>query len=110
MRELNENKYDSAQTSLNKALKIAKQNGMLPEQWLASCLLSEIAFEYKDFESSFVHSQNALEGLKKISEKIVDSEKLQKYYTDKRIIKLLGRLKSLKAILSKKRVAAIGSP
>ncbi|MEE9443119.1 MAG: serine/threonine-protein kinase [candidate division Zixibacteria bacterium] len=110
MCEFNEKKHDAAQASLNKALKIAKHNGMLPEQWQASCLLSEIAFELKDFEDSFVHSQNALDGLKKISKNIVDTGKLQKYYTDKRIIKLLGRLKSLKSVLSNKKGAAIGSP
>ncbi|MFH1700418.1 MAG: serine/threonine-protein kinase [Candidatus Zixiibacteriota bacterium] len=110
MCEFSERKLDIAKLSLNKALKIAQKNGMLPEQWQASCLLSEITFELKEFEDSFVHSQNALEVLKKISEKIVDSEKLQKYYTDKRIIKLLGRLKSLKVVLGNRKGAANGGP
>ena len=91
---------------LRKASNIAQKSGLIPEQWQASCYISEIAFDQKDFETSFKYAQSTLNSLKKITDKLTNQEHLQKYYSDQRIIQLLGRIKSLKAVLNKKRGAA----
>ena len=100
----------TARSHFEKALQMAAGNNLLPEKWQAACLLSEMAFGEGDFEMSFEYARQATETLKSISEQLSRQDRMQKYYSDKRIISLLGRTKSLKAVLGQKKGVAVGDP
>lgn len=91
-----------ARSCLENALRLASQNKLLPEQWRASCYISELAYAEKDFEQSFKYARMTITILKSIAAHVKDSERMQRLYSDKRVISLLGRIKSLQAVLGKK--------
>lgn len=93
---------EKAKDYLNRATHLASQTRLLPEQWQASYYISELAYMAKDFESSFKHARTTITILKSIAANVKDTEKMQRLYSDKRIISLLGRIKSLQAVLGKK--------
>ncbi|MCP4570054.1 MAG: serine/threonine protein kinase [FCB group bacterium] len=89
-----------------KALKQAQALSLLPEQWQASALISEIMFAEREYEISFRHALKAAEILKTIASRMGESEKLAGFYNDRRIVDLLGRIKSLKEIIANKKGVA----
>jgi tetratricopeptide (TPR) repeat protein len=96
---------EKAMDCLGKAADKASQRKLLPEHWQAAAELSEIAFERKDFEQSFAYARQATESLKKIAGKIRNSDRLGRFYNHKKIVHLLGRIKSLQSVLSKTKKA-----
>jgi len=88
----------------------ARKVNLLPEQWQALAFLSEMAFKAKDFEAAFTNARQATETLKKIAGHIKEKERLVHFYNDRRVVALLGRIKSLQTILSKTKGAAVGGP
>jgi serine/threonine protein kinase/Tfp pilus assembly protein PilF len=93
-----------------KTIILAGKLNLLPEQWQALAFLSELRFMAKDFEASFKYARRASDCLRKAASHIKDSNRLGRLYNDQRIIALLGRIKSLQAIMSKKEGAAVSSP
>jgi len=92
------------------AMERAGSKGLMPEQWLAGCTLSEIYFAGNDFELSFRYAKQATEIIKKIATHLEGGERLGRFYNDERIRSLLGRIKSLQSVLAQKKGAAVGSP
>ncbi len=102
---------EGAEVKFQKALKLSTQCNLLPEQWKACCWLSELAFDNKKFEESFSYARQTIDILKTIAGSIAIPERMQKLYSDDSVIHLLGRIKSLQAILgNKKGTAVAGSP
>jgi len=88
----------------------AKAINILPELWQAGCCFSEILFAQKEFEQSFAHARQTIEIIKKITSKIKDQDRQGRLFNDKRIINLLGRIKSLQSVLGGKKGAAVSNP
>lgn len=89
-----------------KALKQAQALSLLPEQWRALALISEIMFAEREYEISFRHALKAAEILKKIAARMGDPEKLAGFYKDRQIVDLLGRINSLKEVMANKKGVA----
>lgn len=101
---------ENATVHLKTALELAGRINLLPEHWQASGLLSQLAFDAGEFETSFKYARRTLETVKKIAGKIKDSERMQRIYNDRQIISLLGRMKSLQKILGNKKGVTVGNP
>ena len=93
-----------------KAQSAAVALGLLPEQWQAAALLSDVAFARDDVEGSFRAAQQALEILKRIAAKAKNPQRLAGLYRDASISDLLGRVRTLQAHMGKRKGAAVGSP
>jgi len=106
---LKENLTRSLETA-QQAMTVAGKLSLLPEQLEAASLLSELAFEQKEYEASFRHARRATEILKKMSLHVKDADRLGRFQRQNDVAGLLGRIKSLQAILAKSKGAAIGSP
>ncbi len=103
--------HGEARTCAKDAATLAGKSNLLPEQWQAQAFLSELEFNAKDFEAAFKSARNATDCLKKIAGHIKDRDRLNRFYNNRRIVDLLGRIKSLQTILSKMKGAAlVGSP
>lgn len=92
---------DKALETLTAALDQAKTQNLQPEMWRAADLLSSILFTAGDFEKSYEFARTAADTLKNIAGRIDNIERLQRLYNDRQIIELLGRIKSLKSVLTK---------
>jgi len=104
---------DEGKKGADYALTAAEISGklrLLPEQWRALVYLSEVSFEARDYETAFTYARQATDCVKKVAGHIKGSDRLGRFYNDRRITALLGRIKSLQAILSKMKGAAVGSP
>ncbi len=108
--QLLQNDLAKAEEHFKQAMELSRKLNLLPEQWQATCAMSELKFSEKDFESSFKYARQTTDILKKIASHIKDSNRLGQFYNDQRIIELLGRIKSLQAVLGKMKGAAVGSP
>ena len=99
-----------AREELGKSLALSQAANLMPEQWQSQCELSEIAFTDKEFEVSFKYARQAIEVLKKIAAGISNTDRMHRLYSDKKVIQLLGRIKSLQAVLGKIKGAAEAAP
>ncbi len=95
------NREIEAKEALTGALELARIQNLQPEMWQSANLLSEILFGTGDFEKSYHYARMAADRLKNIASRIEKVDRLQRFYNDKRIIELLGRIKSLKSVLTK---------
>lgn len=95
------NQGADATEALNCAYELARGQNLQPEIWRSANLLSEILFADRDFEKSYEYARIAADRLKNIASRIANVERLQRFYNDKQIIGLLGRIKSLKSVLTK---------
>jgi serine/threonine protein kinase/tetratricopeptide (TPR) repeat protein len=101
---------DEARAQLDRAMTLAARVNLLPELWQAASELSEVTFTAGEFEASFAYARKATDTLKKTAGCITSPGRLRRFYSDQRIISLLGRIKSLQGVLGKSKGAAIGSP
>jgi hypothetical protein len=94
-----------------RAADMSGKRKLLPEQWRALVFLSETSFEIRDFEASFKYARQATDCVKRVAAHIKGTDRIGRFYNDQRITALLGRIKSLQAILSKmKGATTVGSP